>query len=180
MKSPAKDNLGPLKGGVEKPRHVGKRVSAAKGWSDFSGYMGEKTRKLREKFAAEFKSSESSADEKNKTGGGVLTGVTVWVDGYTRPGREELRCIIGENGGFFEVYPTGRVTHIVAESLAAATRLRLKKNENGRRKVRVVTPKWVVESVEKGRRLPEAEFSVKGMTDPGQKSIGSFFKKKSR
>lgn len=123
------------------------------------------SRKLREKLAVELKSSESASDERKKTGSRALTGVIVWADRLPRPGCEKLRCMIGEHGGFFEAYPAGRAAYIVAESLTAAAALRSKKKESGRRKARAAAPKWVVESAEKGRRLPEAEFSVKGMID---------------
>ena len=139
--------------------------------------MQEKTRKLREKFASEF-DSDDKGDSSKEPQNGILEGVTIWVDGLTKPGREELREIVGKHGGEFEVYCTGKVTHVIAEKLATATRLRLGKMESGRKRIWVVRPSWVVESVKKGIRLDEGDFKVEGMGDPRVKSINKFFKKK--
>lgn len=158
---PRVPTLGVRTGGVEKP-------SPAKGWdeSGFRGYMEAKNRKLRGQFHAQF----------GEDGRGLFAGVVVWVDGVTEPNRNEIREIVGENGGKLETYFGSSVTHVVAEVLATATRARLGKPV-GKGKVRVVRPRWIVRSLEEGKLLPEVEFSVKGMRDPTQKSIASMFGK---
>jgi hypothetical protein len=138
------------------------------GWEGFGGYMAAKNRKLRAQFAAEFAGARAAGS------GGALSGVTAWVDGATRPPRERLRTLLGENGGALETYLGAGVTHVVCERLADATRVRLRKRVRTSG-LKVVTPLWVVRCVEEGRRLPEAGFEVAGMGDPGQANIASFF-----
>jgi DNA repair protein REV1 len=48
------------------------------------------------------------------------------VDGYTVPSKEEIRQLLLLNGGGFEHYDTGRVTHVVATHLPASKLLQLK------------------------------------------------------
>lgn len=142
------------------------------GWDNgegFGAYMRHKNRKLREQFSAEYTSEGATSS--------ALKGVVAWVDGYTRPTRMQLREILGRNGGSLETYFTpGRVTHIIAETLAAATRKRLKGMTKS--SFKVVTPLWIVKSVEAGRILDERQFQVKGMKDPTNKSVADMFKTK--
>lgn len=127
--------------------------------------MIEKQRKLREQFSSEFCAFTSA----------IFDAVVIWVDGYTTPSRLQLRQLIGERGGRLETYfSVDKVTHIVAETLATATRKRLK---NMTAAFKVVTPKWVVDSIQRGVRLPEKNYSVHGMTDPSQKNVASMFKR---
>lgn len=127
--------------------------------------MVEKQRKLRQQFSSEFRTPTST----------IFDGVVIWVDGYTTPSRLQLRQLIGARGGKLETYfSADRVTHIVAQTLAAATRKRL---NHMTAPLKVVTPKWVVDSIQRGVRLPERDYPVRGMTDPLQKSVASMFKR---
>lgn len=144
------------------------------GWDGdgMRGYMRAKNQKLRDQFEAEF---AGSGEGKSRSTCDVFRGITIHVNGATRPSREELRVLVGERGGGFEAYLTaGVVTHIVCERLAAATRLRFRKMVKSR-SVHVVTPAWLVDSAAAGKILPVADYSVPGMTEPGQKSVASFF-----
>lgn len=88
-----------------------------------------------------------------------------------------MRDLVGRHGGSLETYfSTDLVTHVVAENLAAATRKRF--SEMKKRRFKIVTPKWLTDSVEKGRKLPERLYQVPGMADPAQKSLTQMFKKK--
>lgn len=143
------------------------------GWDNeegFGGYMRHKNRKLREQFDKQYSAAPKSS---------VMKGVVIWVDGHTTPSRLALRDIIGRHGGRLETYfSTKLVTHVVAENLATATRKRFA--EMKRADVRIVTPKWITDSIEQGKMLPERLYTVKGMTDPMQRSIASMFKSKTK
>lgn len=165
--SPSKPSQSPSK--PAEAATTAKRKHAELGWDNgegFAGYMRAKTRKLRAQFGREY----------GGVRGGALSGVVAWVDGYTTPTRLQLRDVLGRHGGALETYFTDRVTHVVAETLAAATRKRMKGMT--KRTFKVVTPAWVVQSVREGRRLDEADFQVKGMGEPGQRSVANMFKMK--
>lgn len=133
--------------------------------------MEAKNQKLRKQFSQEF--SHAPESEKKR----LFRDVTVWIDGATKPSREELRAIIGNHGGRYETYLTpGMVTHIVAQQLAHATRLRLQKMVSSKR-AHVVKPDWILDSVNSGKLLPVADYALDGMNDPSQKSIRNFFGK---
>lgn len=174
----AKEGVDPCGGPALKKYVESKSVSRKRtryeGWEGegMGGYMRVKNQKLRDQFAAEF----SKAVPGTRSGAdGLFRGVTIHVNGATRPSREKLRALVGEQGGLFETYLTaGAVTHIVSEQLAAATRLRFRKMVKSG-SVHVVTPAWVVDSATAGRLLPPADYAVPGMTEPGQNSIASFF-----
>lgn len=128
--------------------------------------MRHKNRKLREQFDAQYGVVRKSS---------VMKGVIIWVDGHTTPSRLALRDVIGRHGGRLETYfSTKLVTHVVAENLATATRKRFA--EMKRSDVKIVTPKWITDSIQQGKKLPEELYTVKGMADPTQRSISSMFK----
>lgn len=162
----------------------------------FSAYMRAKKRKLRAQFSAQYPaerraspsestsespspspsaSASASASRAAHVESPVLRGVVLWVDGYTSPSRLRLRDLAGRHGGALETYfDADVVTHVVAETLAAATRIRLQKCVSAAR-VRVVTPAWVVDSVRHARRLPESRYPVTGMRQRAQKTIPDIF-----
>lgn len=163
-------------------RRAGVRPSISKrkrykGWEGggLGKYMKVKVEKLRDQFANDYRetSDEKGAELESKDRS-LFRGVTIWVDGATRPNRDELRDIVGSQGGRFETYLTGAVTHVICTRLAQATKLRLRKMVHSKR-VHVVRPEWVEEAV-RTRKLPSvAKFSVDGMAEKGQKSITAFF-----
>eukprot|EP00871_Galdieria_phlegrea_P000830 jgi/Galph1/1748/GphlegSOOS_G422.1 len=129
--------------------------------NNFGAYMEAKNKKLRSQFVQEFLEKKQSV---------VFTGVTVWVDGQTKPNREEIRQIVGLGGGHFETYFSRHlVTHIVAENLSASKLKELKKYHLN--SIAVVTPKWVVDSFERGELQPVANYLTAGILDAQQKQL---------
>jgi nucleotidyltransferase/DNA polymerase involved in DNA repair len=133
-----------------------------KDWDgDFSVYMEAKNYKLREQFRKEFETREPC---------NVFAGVTVWVDGDTKPSREEIRELIGLGGGNFETYFSRHlVTHIVAENLSASKIKELKKYRLN--SISVVRPQWVVDSFASKRLQPVARYTTPGILDEHQKQL---------
>lgn len=146
-------------------------ISKARGWESggFGAYMSEKERKLREQFASEVDPAQATS---------VFAGVTVWVTGATKPPRTEIRRLLAENGGKFETYLSReRVTHVVADNLATATRRRMATTPGKPSPYKIVTAQWVVDSARAGARKSEAEYPVGGMGDPGQKRVTAMFRR---
>lgn len=72
------------------------------------GYMEAKKAKLTAQF------SESSNKKSN-----LFRNVAIMVNGYTRPSAEELKQIMSEHGGVYQLYPNQgtATTHIIALNL---------------------------------------------------------------
>jgi hypothetical protein len=159
---------------VKRARHGGWDGGEGDEGDGFGAYMRVKVRKLREQFDADFADREGPPCAGNHS---LFAGVTVWVDGATTPSREQIRELVGARGGRFETYFTPDcVTHVICKTLAQATRLRLQKIV-GAKRISVVDPTWITDSIGSDRLLPAARYPVQGMTDPSQRSIASFFPK---
>lgn len=152
----------------------------------FGAYMGEKQRKLREQYTAEASAlgmigSSNKDNECKPNVEKIFNGVTVWVDGRTAPSRLEIRRLVMRGGGEMETYLTRRVTHIVADGLAAATRRRLlTRRDSTAGKLHLVTASWIAQCVQQGTRLSERRFPIPGVADRSQKSIATMFPAKPR
>ncbi|GMM59103.1 deoxycytidyl transferase [Maudiozyma humilis] len=87
----------------------------------------------------------------------VLSGCTVYVNGHTDPPRLALHDLVVRHGGVFLHYLSskGAATHIVAEHLPPRKRVEF-------RNCKVVSPRWLLDSVQQGRQLPWAPYSVLG------------------
>mmetsp|Transcript_42863 Transcript_42863/g.103649 ORF Transcript_42863/g.103649 Transcript_42863/m.103649 type:complete len:1291 (-) Transcript_42863:64-3936(-) len=102
-----------------------------------------------------------------------FVGVTIKVNGYTEPDNETLKRMIQRHGGQFECYETQRVTHIVAEHLSTAKANIFKKQKNP---VPVVSPRWIVDSIEQQCQLPYGKYLIEEVRDDGQqKGIKDMF-----
>lgn len=90
---------------------------------------------------------------------GILRNTIIYVNGYTgETSIRELKALIQTNGGQVCLYPSAKTTHIVATNLSGQkSEAFLKSKAN---KTKVVSPEWVVESSQRGRRLPEGNFRV--------------------
>lgn len=171
------------------------------GGDQFREYMQYKNRKLRDQFAHEADMNMKRQDkgahkdgEASKGGrvgsqkvGDVFQNVVVWVDGRTNPGRLEIRNIVMRNGGQFETYWTSQVTHVVADTLAAATAKRARTLlaaspssglKKGNANLKMVTAQWVSQSLKMKKRLPEWQFPIPGVQLPGQKSVAALLRKR--
>uniref|UniRef100_A0A7S3A6R9 DNA polymerase kappa n=1 Tax=Rhodosorus marinus TaxID=101924 RepID=A0A7S3A6R9_9RHOD len=130
---------------------------------DFGVYMKEKERKLREQHEADLEAEGGES-------GFFFKGVVVWVDGFTNPGRDELRRMVYKGGGKLETYFHPRiVTHVVATHFPKFKIVHLQKAMMSNQVHQyVVTPDWIVKSLSQKRRLPESEFLVPGLRDETQ------------
>lgn len=108
------------------------------GFEDHGGYMAAKKAKLSDQFqrAAQF----GFGEERH----GIFRGVAIFVNGYTEPTAEELKRIMIANGGtFHHYYSRSKTTHIIASNLPDTKVKNLRSD-------RIVSPKWISESLEAG------------------------------
>ncbi|KAF9228819.1 DNA repair protein [Gyrodon lividus] len=83
----------------------------------------------------------------------VFKGISVYVNGWTRPSVQDLRKLLIQHGGVFQAYLDKKslVTHIVTCSLTAA---KIKEFKH----MKVVRPEWLVDSVAAGALLPWRDY----------------------
>lgn len=100
------------------------------------------------------------------------------MNGRTTPGRLALRGMVMRAGGHFETYFSDRVTHVVADNVAAATARRLQRVALQPRRVggavRMVTGAWVARCVAEGRRVAEARFPIEGVARTKLPSVAAW------
>ena len=121
---------------------------------DFGKYMRDKIKKQRRQFAVDPGTLLSD----------IFKGVTIFVDGRTVPPVEELRPLIAVHGGAFETYETRSVTHIICSNLPDA-KLKVAAKKKVLRKP-ILRPEWITDSIEAGRRLAIAPYSLLETSSP--------------
>ncbi|VDK53670.1 unnamed protein product [Anisakis simplex] len=86
---------------------------------------------------------------------GIFDGVSIYINGYTDPPASELRRLIQQHGGEFHIYyEYGTTTYTVATHIATGKVNKLRRNE------KVIHPKWILDSIGAGERLPESNYLV--------------------
>ncbi|KAI0046939.1 DNA repair protein [Auriscalpium vulgare] len=83
----------------------------------------------------------------------LFQGLAIYINGWTEPSIQDLRKLIVDHGGVFQPYldKKGIVTHIITCSLTPAKVQEFKH-------MKVVTPDWLLNSVEAGVLLPWKHF----------------------
>lgn len=109
--------------------------------------MNAKITKLEEQFEEESKKLESQEKLSD-----IFRGVAIFVNGYTEPSSEDLRLLMLLHGGtYHHYYRSEKTTHVIASNLPNAKMMQLKT-------MRVVTPDWIVKSIEAGKQLDYKNF----------------------
>ena len=125
-----------------------------KNWEGIGDYMRVKRIKLQHQFRNMGESVSS-----------ILQGVSVYINGYTDPPDADLKALVRAHGGNYEyMYSASKVTHIIANNMADA---KIKKLPNAV----VVTPKWIMDSVEAGVQLPTESYKLYGKRPSNQKPL---------
>jgi hypothetical protein len=131
-------------------------------------YIAHKVAKLREVQAENWKGNQASA---------IFSGCIMYVNGLTDPPIEELRRLIGINGGECIAYRAVKITHLVCDYFTDAQlkseHAKVKLNVGNR--VHYVMAAWVTESIRQGRRLDENEFAPRGIAKQHGATISSMF-----
>ncbi|XP_071450494.1 DNA repair protein REV1 [Hetaerina americana] len=109
-------------------------------------YWTAKKAKLEEQLA-EVGSSKNGNDKHTP----LFHNVHIYVNGYTVPPAEELKNLITRHGGVYSLFLDSSVTHMVTNNLPDSKMKLLKK-------VLVVSPEWVTDSISKGKQLPTAGY----------------------
>ncbi|KZV71579.1 DNA repair protein [Peniophora sp. CONT] len=120
--------------------YLGEDIYGAAHFGDFGEYMRRKRAKL------QIQNTElDEGTERNQ----IFRGVSIYINGRTKPSVQELRKLIVDYGGVFQAYLDKKalVTHVITCSLTPA---KVREFQH----MKVVRPEWLVDSVQKGALLP--------------------------
>ncbi|XP_055958334.1 DNA repair protein REV1 isoform X2 [Patella vulgata] len=126
------------------------------GWDGWGGYMKAKQQKLQEQYVKDGISSN------------IFKGVSIYVNGYTKPSSDELRRLIIQHGGVYQhyLYKT-QVTHIIATSIASSKTKELKH-------MKIIKPEWITDSVAEGKILSYIPYQLYTSQTRIQTGMGGF------
>ena len=117
------------------------------GWGEFGGYMNAKIQKLQNQFVA-----ESSSAVKQKSN--IFNGISIFVNGFTKPPSDVLKVLMQEHGGtYHHYYSREKVTHIIAINLPNSKVVALT-DQN------IVKPEWITESIAANKLLPYQDYQL--------------------
>ena len=76
----------------------------------------------------------------------IFSGVSIFVNGYTKPSADELKNLMMQHGGTYHHYQSGKTSHVIASNLPQS-KMKLVKT------TKIVKPDWITESIKAGRLL---------------------------
>ncbi|KAF4345422.1 DNA repair REV1 [Fusarium beomiforme] len=136
---------------------------------------------------------EDEAREAELSSRRMLDGVVIYVNGSTWPLISDLKLkqLITEHGGQMSLHLGRRkVTHVIIGRSAgrysgaggglAGGKLEREIRRKAGCGVKFVGAEWILESLEAGKRLPEARFSQTNMAPKAQDSVYNLFSRQSR
>ncbi|OQE20348.1 hypothetical protein PENSTE_c013G10195 [Penicillium steckii] len=118
----------------------------------------------------------------------IFTGTSIYINGTTLPkiSDHKLKHLLVANGANVASYMSRKnVTHIIvaqpgtkgsgAGGGLAARKLENEISRGGWKGTKIVGVEWVLESIQAGKRLSEARFSVLNVASKGQRSVAGYF-----
>lgn len=103
--------------------------------------MAAKKHKLLEQY------TEAADSEKNKLSD-IFKGISIFVNGYTKPSAEELKNLMALHGGIYHHYHIpAKTTHIIATNLPDTKIKQLGWNN------KIVKPEWIVDSIKANKLM---------------------------
>ncbi|KAF2888357.1 hypothetical protein ILUMI_17816, partial [Ignelater luminosus] len=120
------------------------KVNDDNGFAEWGGYMEAKKAKLVEQYNNDVSSSLT------KKVSDIFNGIAIYVNGYTSPTAEELKCLMAAHGGVYHHYQMSAssraTTHIIASNLPNVKIKQLGSTP-------IVKPNWITESISAGKLL---------------------------
>eukprot|EP01071_Lankesteria_metandrocarpae_P015557 Lankesteria_metandrocarpae@DN980_c0_g1_i1.p1 len=125
-------------------------------WASHGEYMWDKNEKLK----AMLKEDSEGSDKTS-----IFAGCIVNIDGRSCISDYHLKRLMFQHGGEYEPYNLKRVTHIVADNVALGNQRWQHFKNRGSKKFVTVTSKWIVDSINANRRLPEGRYRPDALQD---------------
>ncbi|KAJ1522287.1 hypothetical protein ONE63_002587 [Megalurothrips usitatus] len=141
-------------------------IGGDNGFEEWGGYMAAKKSKLHEQFLEQVKKQGQEASSSSD----IFSNVSVFVNGYTVPGADEIKRIMMIHGGVYHHYfSTERTTHIIASNLPNVKIKKLKSLH-----VNVVKPEWITACIDANRQVDFRPFLLYSHQSTAQPSIRAF------
>ncbi|KZT53289.1 hypothetical protein CALCODRAFT_440282 [Calocera cornea HHB12733] len=103
----------------------------------------------------------------------VFKGCVVYVNGFMKGTTDlEVKRIVGIGGGRCRYVAGGDTTHIITSMPLSASKTQKHLDSNGR-KVHIVTPEWIMDSVRLEKRQPEWKYNIVESKVQGSLRLGS-------
>lgn len=145
-------------------RGRGRAQKRTDGWENWGGYGEAKKQKLKTQF------SEEAPNQLKKEGSGskIFAGISIYVNGYTKPSSDELKRLMMLHGGNYEhyLYRT-KVTHVIATNLPDSKVRELKG-------LKVVRPEWITDSIKAGKLLSYTTYQLYTAKSGRQQGLSGF------
>ncbi|XP_072383055.1 DNA repair protein Rev1 [Diabrotica undecimpunctata] len=125
------------------------------GFNEWGGYMAAKRAKLLNQF-------EGSNITKLSN---IFEGVSIHVNGLTRPPIDELKNLMAAHGGVFHMYQVSSTTHIIASNLPNVKIKHLGTTP-------IVKPAWITDSIDFGKLLDYRRYLLYNNQSKSQPKIG--------
>lgn len=119
------------------------RKHRTSGFEEWGGYMAAKKMKLAAQFAGQ---RDIEAEDHEEIRSEIFKGISIFVNGYTKPSADELRRLMLIHGGTYHHYFSSKTTHTVASNLPYS------KIKNLKNQI-VVMPDWITDSIKAGKLL---------------------------
>ncbi|GFY73330.1 DNA repair protein REV1, partial [Trichonephila inaurata madagascariensis] len=117
------------------------------GFEEWGGYMAAKKMKLEEQFAGR-KAMELMEETETE----IFKGISIFVNGYTKPPADELKRLMFIHGGtYHHYYSRSHTTHVIASNLPKS------KMKDLKTKI-IVTADWITDSIKAGELLPYQKY----------------------
>ncbi|XP_050502903.1 DNA repair protein REV1-like isoform X2 [Diabrotica virgifera virgifera] len=125
------------------------------GFKEWGGYMAAKRAKLLNQF------EESNITKLSN----IFEGVSIHVNGLTRPPIDELKNLMAAHGGVFHMYQVSSTTHIIASNLPNVKIKHLGTTP-------IVKPAWITDSIDFGKLLDYRRYLLYNNQSKSQPKIG--------
>lgn len=135
------------------------------GFGEMGGYMAAKISKLEDQFRQQ---ANKKIDLQKSN---LFNGISIFVNGYTRPSPDELKRIMMENGGVYHTYQRSWTTFVIANNLPDVKIRALGKEK-------VIKPDWVVDCLRENRILDYSNYLIYTNQKSSQPSLHQFAEKK--
>lgn len=136
------------------------------GFGEMGGYMAAKIAKLEEQFIQQQANQNPNLQKSN-----LFNGISIFVNGYTRPSPDELKRIMMENGGIYHTYQRSSTTFIIANNLPDVKIRALGKDK-------VIKADWIVDCLKENRILDYTNYLIYTNQKSSQPSLHVFAEKK--
>lgn len=134
---------------------------------DFGSYMRDKVDKLG--------TSQNKLDISDIISN-IFSGCSIFVNGFTNPPLDVLRVLFVKHGGIFHAYQKVDTTHFVCNYFNDGQVPRIL---NTRSKMFYVNSDWIINSIARNKKLPEADYIPKDIRGVNGSSLNNFFSSKS-